>query len=54
MMEEADRDRLIKIETDVSWLRTAIENHLSEHSKVKMLAIGSVIAAVTALLVALI
>lgn len=53
-MDKEDRDRLIKIETDVSWLRTGFTIHLSEHFKVKILVIGSVIAAASALVIALI
>ena len=53
-MDQEDRDRLIKIETDVSWLRTGFTAHLSEHFKVKLLAVGALLSAGLALLVALI
>jgi len=53
-MDQLDRDRLIKIETDVSWLRAAVQAHLSEHTKIRLLFIGSVIASLTALAIALI
>ena len=53
-MDQKDKERLIKIETDVSWLRAGFTIHLSEHFKVKILVIGSAIAAASALLIALI
>ena len=53
-MDQEDRDRLIKIETDVSWLRTGFTAHLSEHTKIRLLFFGSVIASLTALAIALV
>ncbi|KKL55441.1 hypothetical protein LCGC14_2255360 [marine sediment metagenome] len=48
-MDQEDRDRLIKIEVDVSWLRSMFETHVSEHFKIKILAWGAALAAMTAL-----
>lgn len=52
-MDQEDRDRLIKIETDVSWLRSMFKTHVSEHFMLRILMLGSVFAAASALLVAL-
>lgn len=53
-MDQEDRERLIKIETDVSWVRSLLKDHLSDHFKIKLLCAGALISAGFALLVALI
>ena len=53
-MDQEDRDRLIKIETDVSWLRSTFKTHISEHFRIRLLVLGSAIAAASALAIALV
>ena len=53
-MDQEDRDRLIKIETDVSWVRSILDKHISDHVKIKILCVGALLSAGVALLVALI
>ena len=53
-MEQEDRDTLIEIRTDVQWLKTAFTTHLTEHFRIRLLVLGSVIAAASALVIALV
>lgn len=53
-MDQEDRERLIKIETDVSWVRAILKDHLSDHSKIKIMSVAAVLSAGIALLVALV
>ena len=53
-MNQEDRDRLIKIETDVSWVRSILKDHISDHAKIKILCAGALLSAGLALLVALV
>lgn len=51
-MNQEDRETLIEVKVDVKWLKSAMQTHFSEHSKVKLLALGSILAAMTALIIA--
>lgn len=52
-MDQEDKERLVKIEVNVGWLKTAFATHLSEHTRVRLLVMGSAIAAVAAILISL-
>ena len=53
-MDAKDKERLVEVHTDIKWLKKAFTAHLSEHTKVRLLFIGSAIAAVTALVISLV
>ncbi len=44
---------ITKIKTDVSWIKSALATHMSRHFQVRLALIGSLIAAGTAILIAL-
>ena len=52
-MNQEERDILIEVRGDTKWLKDAFTTHLSEHFRVRILAVGSLIAAITALLITL-
>jgi len=52
-MDTPDRDMLIEVHQDIKWLKEAVRLHISEHFKVRILVIGSAIAAGVSLLVTL-
>ena len=49
-----DRDLLVKTATDVGWLKAAFTTHLTEHFRIRLLVLGSAIAAGAALIIALV
>ncbi len=53
-MDAKDKERLVEVHTDIKWLKKAFTAHLSEHFKVRILALGALISAGIALLVALV
>ncbi len=53
-MDAKDKERLVEVHTDIKWLKAAFTTHLSEHFRVRILCVGSAIAAAAALLVALV
>ena len=42
---------IAEIKTDVSWIKKTMENHMSQHFKIRLAMLGSLIAAGTALLI---
>ena len=54
MTDQEDRDRLIKVETDVSWIRKKIDEHMKEHFLVRMALYGALISSGLALIISLI
>jgi hypothetical protein len=50
-MEKDDRDRLIKMETDVQWIRNSIDKHLKEHFMLRLGVYGALLSAGIGLLV---
>ncbi len=44
---------ITKIKTDVSWIKNALEIHMTRHFQVRLAMLGSLIAAGTAILIAL-
>ncbi len=53
-MDTNDKEMLVEVHTDIKWLKNAFTVHLSEHFRIRILMLGSVIAAAAALLIALI
>ncbi len=53
-MDAKDKERLVEVHTDTQWLKAAFITHLGEHFRVRILCIGSAIAAIAALLIALV
>ncbi len=53
-MDAKDKERLVEVHTDIKWLKKAFTTHLSEHFRVRILCVGALIAAVSALLIALV
>ncbi len=53
-MNQEERDILIEVRSDTKWLKSAFTTHLSEHFRVRILCVGALIAAVSALLIALV
>jgi len=51
-MEQDDRDRLMKVETDVDWIRASIEKHLKEHFLVRIGVYGALLSAGLSILIA--
>ena len=54
MAEKTDRDLLVELSTDVKWLKAAFTIHLTEHFRIRLLVLGSMIAAATALFITLV
>ncbi|MBW1931416.1 MAG: hypothetical protein JRI56_00015 [Deltaproteobacteria bacterium] len=52
-MNQEDRDILIEVHNDVKWIKKLIETHFSEHFKIRLALFGSVLAAATAIMIAL-
>lgn len=46
-----DHDILIRIETDIKWLKTQFSNHLKHHVIVNVCLLGSALSAITALVI---
>ena len=44
---------ITKIKTDVSWIKKTLERHMSRHFQVQLAMVASLIAAGTAILIAL-
>ena len=44
---------IAEIKTDVSWIKKTLDQHMSQHFKVRLAVLGSLIAAGTAILIAL-
>lgn len=53
-MEKDDRDRLIKMETDVQWIRNSIDKHLKEHFLVRIGVYGALLSAGLSIIIAVI
>lgn len=53
-MEQQDRDTLVEIKADTKWLKNMFERHLTEHFRVRLLVLGSLVAALSALVMAFI
>lgn len=49
-MDQEDRDRLIKIEVNVDWLKAGWIEHLKSHKTLRYLVYGAIIAAAVGLL----
>ncbi len=45
-------ENIAQIKTDVEWLKEAMKKHISHHFQVRLALIGSLIAAGTAILIA--
>ena len=53
-VDQKDRDILMEVRSDTKWLKAAFTTHLTEHFRIRLLVLGSMIAAATALLIALV
>ena len=42
------------IKTDVSWIKKTLETHMGQHFMLRLALMGSVIASITAILIALV
>jgi len=48
MTKEQQDALLVELQTDVRWIKEGFKSHLSQHWQIKIIAIGSVLAAITA------
>jgi len=54
MTPERENELLVQLQTDVSWIKKNLENHLKHHFLINLMAWGATISAIFALIIALI